>query len=936
MGCGSGGDDVNNLFDIDGPTTPVDKDLSIAITKPSANGTPTGHSKTLRGTCGTGGVTIRVDVGGVTGAAFTACAVDETWEVDVDTSTQLIGTITISARMVDGEIIGSPASVTVNKLGTECDSAAARADTFANSSTTMAPPWIVCTSLQLSNIGTTYQNDDITLGNDISFGGGNYASQGGTGGGTDGGYQATFEGRGFEIADFTINASTATQQGLFRETRNSTFQNIVFENISINARYYIGVLAGYVENGTVNISNITANNITLNTQDTGNNGFAGVLFGRARSGASNVTASDITITNLNMPGYKDYKGGLIGYWDNITGTLDIDRVSVTGGDIQVRTHGGGLIGYMHPTPSDLNFTINDVYNTANITCTNGNCGGIVGYANVRIQNAYNSGAISGLGGNSYGGIVGQFRDGFLQGTSAAATREAVTPPAIPTSDPPTVDVNGTPVSCYNTGSVTAAGSQYVGGVVGLTYRDVDNITSCYNTGEVNGGVNYVGGLTGYAELTPVTDSFNVGNVTGSENYVGGLIGYVAAVAPYVQITNSYVGANVTTTGVSPSYVGGLVGRFRSNQAITNVWYNGTITSEGGDDTGRVEYFGGLFGWAEYDGSCTNCHSAGSMSIVVLGTGQDHRYFGGLNGYNRQNIDQSSSSMSITTSEGRYVGGLIGFDYRNSVTNSYATGAQTGRRMVGGLIGQTQDQNGVIEDSYATGNVTANIGAGDCYAGGLVGASGAHVRRSYASGDVTALDCNYVGGLEGGRASNYNRDILQSFATGDVDAGTGRYVGGLAGRVRAYSDRFVDNFATGNVRGGQSVGGLFGRVRRNSGGNPGVRRNYAYGQVVRATGGAGADSSFGPLIGEFNNGTTSTENGTNYYNSDFMPMDEATSLPIGAPLLTNQTPLTSAQMTVPGNFAGFDFGTPVWEMPSGLLVLPGQAFFYTYPVPDWIE
>ena len=133
-----------------------------------------------------------------------------------------------------------------------------------------------------------------------------------------------------------------------------------------------------------------------------------------------------------------------------------------------------------------------------------------------------------------------------------------------------------------------------------------------------------------------------------------------------------------------------------------------------------------------------------------------------------------------------------------------------------------------------------------------------------------------------------------------------------------------------------MGGLFGRVRRNSGGNPGVRRNYAYGQVVRATGGAGADSRFGPLIGEFNNGTTSTENGTNYYNSDFMPVDEATSLPIGGPLLTNQTPLTSAQMTVPGNFAGFDFGTPVWEMPSGLLVLPGQAFFYTYPVPDWIE
>ena len=46
----------------------------------------------------------------------------------------------------------------------------------------------------------------------------------------------------------------------------------------------------------------------------------------------------------------------------------------------------------------------------------------------------------------------------LSGTQAAATREAVTPPAIPTSDPPTVDSGGVPESCYNTGTVLATGS----------------------------------------------------------------------------------------------------------------------------------------------------------------------------------------------------------------------------------------------------------------------------------------------------------------------------------------------------------------------------------------------------------------------------------------------------------------------------------------------
>ena len=349
-------------------------------------------------------------------------------------------------------------------------------------------------------------------------------------------------------------------------------------------------------------------------------------------------------------------------------------------------------------------------------------------------------------------------------------------------------------------------------------------------------------------------------------------------------------------------------------------------------TGRVEYFGGLFGWAEYDGSCTNCYSAGNMTVNVAGTSQDHRYFGGLNGYNRQDIDQSSSTMTLAI-QGRYVGGLVGFDYRNTITNSYATGNVTGFRMVGGLIGQTQDQNNVVEDSYASGAVSADY-AGDCYAGGLLGAGGAHIRRCYASGNVTANNCNYVGGLEGGRAANTDRDIINSFATGDVDAGTGANVGGISGQYRGFTDRFVDNFATGNVRGGSQVGGLIGYFFRRS--DNAVRRNYSYGIVTRATGGAGADAYFGPLIGRVNGSTNGIDASNNYYNSDFMPQDEATALAIASPNLTNVNALTSVQMLSSGNFSGFDFGTPVWEMPSGSLVLPGQGTAYTYPVPDWVE
>ena len=80
------------------------------------------------------------------------------------------------------------------------------------------------------------------------------------------GLRATFEGQGFEISDFVINASTTTQQGLFREATGATFQNIVFDNVSINGSYHLGLLAGYLEVGTTTATNITASNITITAQ----------------------------------------------------------------------------------------------------------------------------------------------------------------------------------------------------------------------------------------------------------------------------------------------------------------------------------------------------------------------------------------------------------------------------------------------------------------------------------------------------------------------------------------------------------------------------------------------------------------------------------------------------------------------------------------------
>lgn len=928
--CGSGGDDVNELFNLPSEVVevPPTNNLNITITKPSTNGYPTGYRKKVSGECGTTGILIEVLLNSVTNT-YSACGADKTWSAIVDTSGASTGNLTIQARMDDDGVIGNPATVVVNKVSTACDSASARADTFANTSTTGVPPWEICTQLQLSNISSTNQNDDFTLMNDIDFGGGGFNSLGNT----SGGFTGTFEGNNFEIANYSIYAPTTQFQGLFRETTGGTFQNIIFDTISISGRHYIGVLAGYVEPGTTTASNITISNATVEGMDSGNSGYVGGLFGSTRNGATTINISNINISNLDIPSQKDYSGGLIGYI-NSSNTVAIDTARVGSGDINGRSRVGGIIGGMSNTNTASNITLNKVYNQADVTCTNGSCGGLIGYAIANLTDVYNSGEVTRLGGSNIGGLIGYLRDGALSGSSAAATRESVTPPAIPTSTAPTVDSNGDPISCYNTGDVVAAGANNVGGLIGFAYRNSDTMQSCYNTGDVTGGLGYVGGLIGQAERMDIDDSYSTGNIIGEDDYIGGLVGYQQSLAPESTLTNSYSSGDVTSNGTSPTCLGGIAGRWRPNTAVSDIWYSGNITATAADDSSTSRYIGGIFGWAERDGSCTDCHSAGAINLAVTVRTLDHCFVGGVIGYSRHDVTQSSSTMNIDAQQHRQVGGLIGYDYRNTVTFSSATGSVDADSQAGGLIGFMNSNLNTVEDSYATGDVTTYVSTGSSYTGGLVGVGGGSIRRCYASGDVVANNSDYVGGLEGGRDADYNTEMINNFATGNVDAGTGNFVGGLSGRRRVYANNVMDNFATGTVRGGDYVGGLMGYVYRRAA--SAVKRNYAIGRVTRATGGSGPDTRFGYLFGSNNGNIDVIDPATNYYNSNFAPTDEATSLAIATPNTSNVNPLTSLQMTNTLNFVGFDFGTPVWEAPSGTLILPGHSAVYTYPVLDWVE
>jgi len=214
------------------------------------------------------------------------------------------------------------------------------------------------------------------------------------------------------------------------------------------------------------------------------------------------------------------------------------------------------------------------------------------------------------------------------------------------------------------------------------------------------------------------------------------------------------------------------------------------------------------------------------------------------------------NINITADTG--VGGLAGIN-KGHISNAYAKGMLTGRRLVGGLVGsQRGDVShsyaevnvigvgvgdtlggfagysvGNISDSYATGSVT--VGAGSENAGGFIGRneSTATISNSYATGAV-------IGGKVTGGFAAYNLGNISnshsagSVTGGDLSTATGGLVGYAMGTI-------VNSYATGAVivgSKGDCMGGLVGR------GLGTISDSYATGAVIAGDGSHGVSGFVG--------------------------------------------------------------------------------------------
>ena len=305
------------------------------------------------------------------------------------------------------------------------------------------------------------------------------------------------------------------------------------------------------------------------------------------------------------------------------------------------------------------------------------------------------------------------------------------------------------------------------------------------------------------------------------------------------IDNLYI--NLSTTADADGRNVGLFANIGRGAAVRNLGLVSPYVKNTRTGGGNLNYNGALAGI-----------SSGVVSRVYVDGGQVD---GG----------QAASGGALD-----YAGCLLGRN-TGTVADSYATCAASAtggtRGQAGGLIGANGITDatdaapasvGVVRRSYATGAVTADLGAGGLV--GIVdGSAASTVSDSYATGAVSlaagGVGIPRAGGLVG--RVTFGK-VINSRATGNVSAAgtvaSGSDVGGLVGYLSSAGGAVRDSYATGNVSAVAAspqnrLGGLVGRVAGTE-----VTRSYATGTVTTAGAGGSNGNHLGGLVGELADAT----------------------------------------------------------------------------------
>lgn len=395
-------------------------------------------------------------------------------------------------------------------------------------------------------------------------------------------WEAEFNGNGKSISGYSYtntDSKAGRYLGLFGNIGGSGYVHDLSINGTISGYQYIGGLVGNLYGTVRNVVNHSSLKASAYSAYIG--GIAYKMFD------GSLIDSCLNASDAKLSTDKGYIGGIavetstgsvisnsaneqplkatsIGYIGGIAYRMTggIVRNCKNSGDISGTSQLGGIVG----TTSSID-TIANCVNTATITGTRSNIGGILAYgsrnAHVHIANCHNVGAITGNG--SVGGIGGN----LLYTYSAD--------------------------SCYNEGVITST-SNSAGGLFGQYSGDNDHyntLTNSWNKGDVSASGNYIGGLIGTADRTNIYYCHNVGNVIGSHNgnrygsYAGGIAGSYTGTG-----YGLWNAGDVTVEGNGAGGIGGIAWA-----DIDNCFNAGNISASNSGNAGNANV-GGLWGYGK--------------------------------------------------------------------------------------------------------------------------------------------------------------------------------------------------------------------------------------------------------------------------------------------------------------------------------------------------
>uniref|UniRef100_UPI001D012F8F beta strand repeat-containing protein n=1 Tax=Aliarcobacter butzleri TaxID=28197 RepID=UPI001D012F8F len=142
---------------------------------------------------------------------------------------------------------------------------------------------------------------------------------------------------------------------------------------------------------------------------------------------------------------------------------------------------------------------------------------------------------------------------------------------------------------------------------------------------------------------------------------------------------------------------------------------------------------GDFSTSDNNSMFTGTFDGKGFTISDLYMNRSNTNYVGLFGYTNGSTIKNIGLENIDIKGQNYTGGLVGYNNNGTIQNSYATGSVTGNDCVGGLV--AYNQNGTIQNSYLIGSVTGDHQS----VGGLVGFNdNGIIQNSYASETVTRL------------------------------------------------------------------------------------------------------------------------------------------------------------------------------------------------------